>query len=146
MNEINDLAFSLKYVRNPNGNYTLLISHPNGTPNRRYGRSEYVDRVITNRERTREFVKWFRKSFKHIVTEFRGLETSYWYDTMRHFVAYEVPPKDFMLLKLAKETEMKELAIGYQSNGRLGYDFIYDRHITPSPAYIERQQKKAQAA
>jgi len=142
MSGLNELSYKLKYARNPNGNYTLLISHPNGTANKRYD-NQYRERQLQNRARTREFVKWFRRTFKHIQTEFRGLSSNHWYDSKRHFVAYEVPPKDFMFLKLAKETEMSELAIGYKSNGQLGQDYIYENHTRPSEELLARLGKNS---
>lgn len=143
-----DLYYCLKYVKTPEGNFTIFISHPNGTPNSRWYSKE-KERVVANRAKTTKFAKWLRKTYPHIITEFRGLH-SHWYDTKRHFVAYDLSPKEFVYLKLAMDCEsIREIGVGYNSEeGRtnLGYNYVYEHNLKPSDEYLERQEKAKERA
>lgn len=91
-----ELAFPLKIHVRRNGLRVIFVEHEH------YGRwvSE-ADRA--RQDQTRYFCNWIRKTFPSLPTEYRSTYKP-WdrYELKhRHFAAYDVTPKEFMMIKLA---------------------------------------------
>lgn len=90
------LSFPLKIHVRKNGLRVIFVAH------------EHMGRHRLKTERpkqddTRNFCNWIRQTFPDVPTEYRSTaKTTYrWDPANRHFVAYDITPKEFMMIKLA---------------------------------------------
>lgn len=136
---MNELKAKLRVWQKKNGNYILLVDHPVT-----YGR-DYTDP-------TRKFANWIRRQSPDIITEFRGFPyyipdinnpryVDWWTNT--YFVAYDVPPNIYMLLKLSWTYKLQEF------NNRIKdgipadpYNYFPLKYETPTAKALERKEKK----
>jgi hypothetical protein len=137
---VNQLHFPLKAYKKRNGKYVLLIYHPN------------CQRKKTNA--TREFANWLRGHDTSIVTEFRSVPSyvvsmdqyvDWWRDP--HFVAYDVPARVFMMIKLAWSYTSKKMTMQTKAVGALrypvdNYGYLGTSYHTPTAKALARHTAK----
>jgi hypothetical protein len=90
-----ELSFPLKVHVRRNGKRVIFVAHEH------LGRHQKAIRA--KQDDTRYFVNWIRATFPDLPTEYRSTNnTMYrWNAAERHFVAYDVTPAEFIMIKLA---------------------------------------------
>jgi hypothetical protein len=129
-----ELSFPLKIHVRRNGMRVIFVEHE------QYGR--YVSESDRARQdQTRYFCNWIRKTFPSLPTEYRSTCKSWNRFELkhRHFAAYDVTPKEFMMIKLAfgfktlkvRFSKEKKKAKHWLTNQPYFYEYT-------SPGYLAR--------
>ena len=143
------LSFPLKVHIRRNGKRVIFVEHV------------HLGRWPSDEERqlqddTRHFCKWLRSTFPDLPTEFRATYSGWSrYHPNRHFVAYDLTPKEFMMVKLAFSFETVRVVFSREKVRRRAwwgdkavyFDEVYTpgfmprSNLHPTPELLARMAK-----
>lgn len=147
----NELYVDVRLYEKEDGTTVLMVSHE---PQDYFIRTKHPEFA----KQTRKFCNWIRKTFPHVPTEFRYVNTrqvryplgSYWnrnYNTRtvncdKHFVAYGLQKSELMMIKLAWIYKTEKIYLTSLPSGVTdGYLLKKSSSLEPTEALKQRLEK-----